>query len=273
MSVLHLVQGGIDNGDLAWLIKAAHEHLDSPRWVVPKTALPGDHVVVFIGGYGFFATATITSLPSPREDWPNRYGAYLTGVSLIEPPISLGTILRRFPELSWARYPRSITTPSPSIAKQIRASIANRRRHGARDLKAEALADAGIQELRAVALLAARPRLTAREKTVLYRTRSLAIRLYVLSRAAGDCEGCKTAAPFFSANGKPYLEPHHTTRVADDGPDHPAHVIALCPNCHRRAHLSEDAIAFNTRLKKTLVALEPRKRPNPALQRARDARR
>ena len=46
------------------------------------------------------------------------------------------------------------------------------------------------------------------------------------------------------------------TRRADDGPDHPAHVIALCPNCHRRAHYAGDAKAFNTVLKRKVKAIE-----------------
>jgi HNH endonuclease len=37
-----------------------------------------------------------------------------------------------------------------------------------------------------------------------------------------------------------YLEPHHLRRVSNGGPDHPAHVISLCPNCHRRVHAGAD---------------------------------
>jgi len=64
------------------------------------------------------------------------------------------------------------------------------------------------------------------------------------------------AAPFRGADRRPFLETHHTTRVADDGPDHPHTVIAICPNCHRRAHLAEDAEIFNASLIKKLPKLE-----------------
>lgn len=269
MSVLHVVQGGIANGDLAWLLKAARKHIDSPTWIVPKGSMPGDEAVIYIAGYGLFATAKITGKPVLRKDWVNRYGAPLTAVSLIQPPLSLGTILRRLPSFNWARYPRSITTPSSSIAKHIRRIITERRRHGMRDITDEALAAAGLEELRFVALLAARPRVPPQARKVLHRARSLAIRLYVLKRAGGVCEGCETQAPFRTPTGKAYLEPHHTTRLADDGPDHPAHVIALCPNCHRRAHLSEDAQRFNSRLKRLVATLERHARPNSAVHRAR----
>jgi hypothetical protein len=107
-----------------------------------------------------------------------------------------------------------------------------------------------------VALLSARPSATKKERTLIFRTRSKAIHLYVLSRANGHCEGCKAAAPFRKADGRPYIEPHHTKRLADDGPDHPASVIGLCPNCHRRAHFSEDAKTFNRSLERKLVRLE-----------------
>ena len=74
------------------------------------------------------------------------------------------------------------------------------------------------------------------------------MRIYVLRRAEGHCEGCGEAAPFLTRDGHPYLEPHHTRWLSDGGPDTPAHVIALCPTCHRRAHYAVDALAFNTSL-------------------------
>jgi len=44
-------------------------------------------------------------------------------------------------------------------------------------------------------------------------------------RAKGRCEGCGAPAPFRGVDGQPFLETHHTTRLADDGPDHPRKVI------------------------------------------------
>jgi 5-methylcytosine-specific restriction protein A len=92
-------------------------------------------------------------------------------------------------------------------------------------------------------------------KRTAYR-RSAAVRAYVLARAGGTCEGCATAAPFLTATGRPYLEPHHTRRLSDGGPDHPAAVIALCPTCHRRAHYANDASIFNTSLITALTTIE-----------------
>jgi hypothetical protein len=59
----------------------------------------------------------------------------------------------------------------------------------------------------------------------------------VLDRAGGICEECKTEAPFKKrVNGTPYLEVHHRIHLADGGDDTVENTIALCPNCHRKAH-------------------------------------
>jgi hypothetical protein len=119
------------------------------------------------------------------------------------------------------------------------------------------LATANIAELRKAALLKARPNATRKERLTVFRVRSRAIHLYVMYRANGRCEARNAPAPFRKPDGSGYLEPHHTTRLADEGPDHPAKVIGLCPNCHRRAHYGKDAKAFNTALIKKLGTLEP----------------
>lgn len=254
---LHIVHGGVGNGDKAWLERAAKERRRSaPKWVVPKNASIGDDVVVYVGGFGFFATAKIGSHPRPSKGWVNRYGASLTDIRLVTPPISLGTIRRRLKKLTWAIYPRSITTPESAMAKQVLDLISERRRTRTPDISDEALEVASIDELRRIALLRTSSSVPSRTSRQLYRARSRAIRNYVLRRANGVCESCKCDAPFRRPDGSPYLEPHHTKRLADEGPDHPAKVIGLCPNCHRRAHLAVDGKAFNQRLIKKLRRIE-----------------
>lgn len=256
MQRLHIVQGGVTNGDKAWLERAAHKNLAARDWIAPKSAQIDDEVVIFIRGFGFFATAQINSRPKPRTGWRNRYGAGIHGIKLIEPSISLGSILRYLPKLSWAKYPRSITTPPESVAIQIRALIAERRRTGLPGLDEDSLASANADELRKVAILASRKHVAGTKRSTWYRAGSLAIKRYVLCRAKGICEGCRKSAPFRRADGSPYLEPHHTRRMADDGPDHPKNVVALCANCHRRAHYSVDAGTFNASLIKRAAKLE-----------------
>lgn len=46
------------------------------------------------------------------------------------------------------------------------------------------------------------------------------------------------------------------TRLADDGPDLPSNVAALCPNCHRRAHYASDRLEFGRVLREHIALLE-----------------
>ncbi|MBR0804329.1 HNH endonuclease [Bradyrhizobium japonicum] len=251
---LHIVQGGV-SGDKKRLEKAARQHLSIPRWIVPSCAVAGDEAVVFVGST-FFATGKITSTAKPRADWPNRYGAGLRVVKLIEPPISLHVIRTKIPELKWAIYPRSVTTVLPAVATKIKKLISVRRSRKGSDIDDQMLDLAGIEELRARAIADARPKAMRNERMACHRSRSLPVHRYVLARAKGVCEGCRCEAPFQTQQMTPYLEPHHTIRLADDGPDHPSSVIALCPSCHRRVHYSHDGEAYNARLIKKLEKLE-----------------
>lgn len=59
----------------------------------------------------------------------------------------------------------------------------------------------------------------------------------VLERAKGNCEWCGSPAPFKKrSTGMPYLEVHHKELLAYGGKDTVRNAIALCPNCHRKAH-------------------------------------
>lgn len=261
MSALHIVQGGIENGDKAWLEKAVRRKWSADSWTVPKTAKIGDEVVIFILGIGFFATAKVTTTPERcGRNRRNRYCAGLASIRLIKPAISLSAIEHEIPALTWTAYPRSYTTPPVPVARKIRKLIVNRRITGLPRLDEKSLEEANLDELRKVALLSAQARVAGKKSKATYRARSLAIRFYVLNRANGSCEGCRAPAPFHKPGGMPYLEPHHTTRLSDGGPDHPARVIGLCPNCHRHAHYAKDARQFNDLLKKKLARLEPTRR-------------
>lgn len=112
-----------------------------------------------------------------------------------------------------------------------------------------------LDELRRRALADSADHRTPVERRALVRMRSRAVRLYVLQRANGKCEGCGAAAPFTTVNGRPYLEPHQIRRL---GPDDPRWVAGICPNCHRRAHYSQDASEYNTKLAEVVGELEKR---------------
>jgi 5-methylcytosine-specific restriction protein A len=122
-------------------------------------------------------------------------------------------------------------------------------------LEKKSLKKKSLSELREIALQA-RPKSAKTEvKLVVSQNRSLAIKAYCLKRAGVSCEHCGEPAPFVTKTG-PYLEVHHITRLADDGPDEPQNVIALCPNCHREAHYSTEKETIRYKMISKAQALE-----------------
>lgn len=82
------------------------------------------------------------------------------------------------------------------------------------------------------------------------------IRAWVADLAKGICEGCGKKAPFV-VDGLPFLEVHHVKHLAEKGTDRITNAVALCPNCHRRCHLSSDRDDFKlslySRVKRLIV--------------------
>ncbi len=74
------------------------------------------------------------------------------------------------------------------------------------------------------------------------------VRAWVLNEANGMCGGCLQSAPFITAKGEPFLEVHHVKWLVEGGTDRVENAIALCPNCHRRCHLSSDRMEFSDSL-------------------------
>lgn len=63
---------------------------------------------------------------------------------------------------------------------------------------------------------------------------------------------CGEPAPFKDRNGKPYLECHHVTWLANQGEDSIDNAVALDPTCHRKMHvldLKDDVKLLQTKIK------------------------
>ncbi|OQP58737.1 HNH endonuclease [Niastella populi] len=99
-----------------------------------------------------------------------------------------------------------------------------------------------------------KPQKTETTITVYYR--DPAVRAWVLEKANGKCEACGSDAPFFLPDEYPFLEVHHMIPMALGGPDTIENTIALCPNCHRRSHLSKDKESFNNEIYKKVSRLK-----------------
>jgi 5-methylcytosine-specific restriction protein A len=124
--------------------------------------------------------------------------------------------------------------------------------------KADTLADEDIAALRKRAYESSKTglELSTKKSSVSIMQRSAVVRAYVLRRANGVCECCKKEAPFKREDGRPYLEPHHTHRLADGGPDNPAWVGGICPNCHKEIHFGERGELLNVNLREYLEKVE-----------------
>jgi 5-methylcytosine-specific restriction enzyme A len=89
-----------------------------------------------------------------------------------------------------------------------------------------------------------------------YRIASARVRKYARLRACGSCECCNKPAPFLSITEEPFLEVHHIHRLADEGPDRPENVAALCPNCHREAHFGRNRDLFQENITRRILIKE-----------------
>ncbi|OXI94940.1 MULTISPECIES: HNH endonuclease [Burkholderia] len=97
-----------------------------------------------------------------------------------------------------------------------------------------ALSDTGEARRRRLALAPRKPATVIVTTEVFVRNPDVVAE--VLDRADGKCEICHGDAPFMRRDGRPYLEVHHVVQLADGGEDTTENAVAVCPNCHRRAH-------------------------------------
>ncbi len=82
------------------------------------------------------------------------------------------------------------------------------------------------------------------------------VKAWVLQNANGTCELCKNPGPFRNKLGEWFLEEHHIVSLADSGPDIIENTVALCPNCHRKCHLSPEADKVQRELRNTIERIE-----------------
>ncbi len=79
--------------------------------------------------------------------------------------------------------------------------------------------------------------------------RSRRVRERVRQRANGICERCKDSRPYGN-----FLDVHHIMGVEKS--DRVWTCVAICPNCHREAHVSPDAEAINAELMRFAAKFE-----------------
>ncbi|MEB7642755.1 HNH endonuclease [Acinetobacter pittii] len=84
------------------------------------------------------------------------------------------------------------------------------------------------------------PKKISKSSIIYYR--DAAVRAYILLNANGVCELCDKEAPFRDESGNPYLEVHHVLPLSCNGSDTITNTVALCPNCHKSIHFSNEKI-------------------------------
>ncbi|MFJ6011404.1 HNH endonuclease [Streptomyces sp. NPDC092952] len=90
------------------------------------------------------------------------------------------------------------------------------------------------------------------------RTRNPAARRAVVIRSEGRCENPECLLPdlpYRTKAGEPLLEVDHIDDHASGGRDHPAAMIALCPNCHRNKTHGAGQAELAERLRKVAADL------------------
>ena len=117
MSLLHIVIGGVENGDKEQIDKADRKRI--VPWIVPKEATPGDTVLIYLHGFGLYASAIVSSLPEKEKTKNTRYRAELKRVKRIAPAVPLEVIKAHVAHLDWAKYPRNYTTCRDEIADAV----------------------------------------------------------------------------------------------------------------------------------------------------------
>jgi 5-methylcytosine-specific restriction endonuclease McrA len=83
----------------------------------------------------------------------------------------------------------------------------------------------------------------------------------VIQRSGGFCENPECEHPrfqHFTPAKKPLLQVDHVVDLALGGPDHPANMIAVCPNCHAVKTLSADRERWRSIFRETAAELHRR---------------
>jgi 5-methylcytosine-specific restriction endonuclease McrA len=239
-------------------------------WSASQHTRKGDLALVYVKGLGIAFEWKLISDAEQDDQWGNV--CKVRRVRQFDPPIDIGTLRAHIPRKVWAaphtnfrgfkqlRIPNAAVriieglhgagstatarTPGSGVRRvQSAAAIRRSRPH------LEALNEKFAEEVSAsrnsdpaarLARLSKAPpkarRITV--ETVAFR-RNADVVAEVLGRAEGYCEQCRQPAPFKRPDGTPYLEVHHLITLAAGGDDTVENAVALCPNCHRKAHFGK----------------------------------
>ena len=130
-------------------------------------------------------------------------------------------------------FPLQLTAPLVPISAETFTALQKQKQKKAKKLSDKEL----LQRARANA--ATQPGTQKVTQTIF--VRDSAISEYAKRISNGICALCGQPAPFCNKEGEPYLETHHIVWLSNGGEDSLKNTVALCPNCHRKMHIVNDA--------------------------------
>lgn len=201
------------------------------EWTCPKSAEIGDAVFILILGEGVLSTGTVESVPRPvPKGWnfPGRYYAEIGNLEFLAAPVSMDSLVRRFPKWGYPTYPRSYTTVQTPLAEEIVSFIRHRESAIVDDLPLPLLSEG-----------------TPRTINVIQYERNKRARQRCLDRWGFRCVACGIAfAGIYGADFANCIHTHHLVPVASRKKTYRLNpetdLRPLCPNCHAVAHHTSD---------------------------------
>jgi 5-methylcytosine-specific restriction enzyme A len=129
-------------------------------------------------------------------------------------------------------FPLKLASGERYVRKQDRENVENVRVRKARKLT--------VEELQVLAAEGRKTVTCYQQKSTSYE-RNIWVAELAKRLAKGQCQLCLKPAPFKNAKGEPYLETHHIVWLSKGGHDTAENTVALCPNCHKKMHIVDDA--------------------------------
>ena len=129
-------------------------------------------------------------------------------------------------------FPLTLLTGDRQVQKQDRDNVESVRVRKAKKLN--------IEELQSLAAKGGKTATRYQQQSTSYE-RNIWVAELAKRLAKGQCQLCLQPAPFKNAKGEPYLETHHIVWLAKGGDDTADNTVALCPNCHKKMHIVDDA--------------------------------
>ena len=213
-------------------------------WSCGKTTRIGDNLLLYVTERGLSYLWAATSDARPDKTWGYRCNVKL--VKKITPPIAIQELKSVFPRASWSEphnhfRGRKSLKLEPEIFNKItslRAGLTKTPKIQEKEFAqavAKSLVLTSAQRQKRLKQAPKKPEKIAITTTAYQRNPDVVAE--VLVRDMGICESCRKPAPFKRRTDKtPYLEVHHLKRLVDGGQDTVKNAMALCPNCHRKAH-------------------------------------